>query len=310
MLRESQLFTLLDKALKQTAYIRKGIEAVYFCPFCSHYKKKLEVNVETEEWHCWICNSAGRSVWSLFKKLRVSDQLFDELSKVSPRPYRTPIEDKEEYRALPDGFVPLSKPSNTDEYGHAMSYLEDRNVSMDEIIRYNIGYCATGLYGRRVVVPSYDKESNVNFFAARTYYEDSSYKYILPTWSKDVVGFELFVNWNEPITLTEGTFDAMAIRRNAIPLFGTHLMLAIKLAVIQNHVKRINIVLDNDALVKAVNMYQRIEDLQVGDIDIHLIKLEDKDPSVLGYERINDIIESSKPYGFMDLLKTKLNLKK
>ena len=32
--------------------------------------------------------------------------------------------------------------------------------------------------------------------------------------------FENQINWNEPITLVEGVFDAMAVKRNAIPLLG------------------------------------------------------------------------------------------
>ena len=82
MLQESQLFSLLDKVLKQTAFIRKGEEAVYHCPFCSHRKKKLEINVRTQEWHCWICNNAGKSIRSLFYKLKVREQYFEELYKI------------------------------------------------------------------------------------------------------------------------------------------------------------------------------------------------------------------------------------
>jgi hypothetical protein len=38
--------------------------------------------------------------------------------------------------------------------------------------------------------------------------------------SRDIIGFELFINWNVPIILCEGVFDAIAIKRNAIPLLG------------------------------------------------------------------------------------------
>ena len=32
--------------------------------------------------------------------------------------------------------------------------------------------------------------------------------------------FENQINWDEPITLVEGVFDAMAVKRNAIPILG------------------------------------------------------------------------------------------
>lgn len=307
MLKESQLFTLLDKVLNQSAYVRKGEEAVYFCPFCSHYKKKLEVNVRTQEWHCWICNSAGKSIRSLFYKLKAKESYFAELYKIIGVSWH-PSENRAEYNqslSLPDEFVPLSKPSKSSAYGHAMSYLADRNVTMDDIIRYNIGYCEEGNYRQRVIVPSYDRDGNVNFFAARTYFNVDSYKYMLPPWPKNIIGFELFLNWDEPITLVEGTFDAMAVRNNAIPLFGTTLTDDIRLGIVTNRVKRVNIVLDNDAIKQAIKMFDKIKKIQ--DIDIHLIELGEKDPSVLGFEAVNRLIDNSNPIEFSDILKAKLN---
>lgn len=317
MLKESQLFTLLDKVLNQSAYIRKGEEAVYFCPFCSHYKKKLEINVRTQEWHCWICNSCGKSIRSLFYKLKVKDSYFDELYKIIGKTW-VKYEEKQEKRldlSLPSEFVPLWKgnplwksPTSFD-YGHAMAYLAKRNITMDDIIRYNIGYCETGTYAKRVLIPSYDWNGDINFFAARAYHEGNTYKYMLPPWPKDFTGFELFVNWSEPITLVEGTFDAIAVRNNAIPLFGTTMPLNLKLNIVLHRVKRINIVLDNDALKQAVDIYDRIENLS-DQMDIHLIRLEDKDPSVLGFEAITELINKSKPYGFADIIKAKLAIKR
>jgi hypothetical protein len=110
------------------------------------------------------------------------------------------------------------------------------------------------------------------------------------------------------VTLVEGAFDAISVRKNAIPLFGTTMSNSLKEAFIENGVWRVNIVLDNDALKKAIDIYEFIEKLQVDDIDVHLIKLDDKDPSVLGFERVNQIIDESKPFGFSDMIKLKMNL--
>lgn len=307
MLKESQLFSLLDKVLNQCAYVRKGEEAVYFCPFCSHYKKKLEVNVRTQEWHCWICNAGGKSIRSLFYKLKAKESYFSELYKIVGVSWY-PSGKEEDFSvnlSLPDEFVPLWKPSKSIAYGQAMSYLADRRITMDDIIRYNIGYCEEGTYRQRVIIPSYDRDGSVNFFAARTYYDVDSYKYMLPPWPKDIIGFELFLNWDEPITLVEGTFDAIAVRNNVIPLFGTTLTNDIKLGIVTNKVKRVNIVLDNDALRQSINIFDKIKKIQ--EIDVHLIRLEDKDPSVLGFETINKLIEESTAFEFSDIIKTKLN---
>lgn len=176
---------------------------------------------------------------------------------------------------------------------------------MDDIIRYNIGFCSKGKYEHRIVIPSYDRDGNINFFSARSYHEGEFYKYMLAPWPKDVIGFELFINWDEPITLVEGAFDALAVKNNVIPLFGTTLLSSLKVGIVTNKVKRINIVLDNDALKQAIKIFDKIK--KIREIDIHLVKLEEKDPSVLGFEGINNLIDNSKSYDFSDIIKTKLN---
>lgn len=45
-------------------------------------------------------------------------------------------------------------------------------------------------------------------------------KYKNPPAPKDTVIFDLYINWNMPVILCEGVFDAIAIKRNAIPLLG------------------------------------------------------------------------------------------
>jgi hypothetical protein len=124
-----------------------------------------------------------------------------------------------------------------------------------------------------------------------------------PSVSKDIVGFECFINWREPITLVEGAFDAIAVRKNVIPLFGKIIPDKLKERIIENHVSRVNMVLDKDAIQKAVRNSQ---DLQRLGVTIHLIKLDGKDPSVLGFDKINQLIRDSSPMRFSDLVFFKL----
>ena len=311
MLQQVQLVSLLDKALSQSARIRKGHEAVYFCPFCNHYKKKLEINLETQNWQCWVCHVAGKSIRSFFKKLRVNYSYYAELYKiVGEYQFQPSVADDEKYeiKELPKYFLPLSSCIKSMEYGIAISYLRSRGITKNDIFRYNIGYCENGEYRHRIVIPSYDKDGNINFFSARSYYEGTFMKYKLPPWSKDIIGFELFVNWNEPITLVEGQWDAIAVRKNAIPLFGTTISNHLREAIINNGVWRVNIVLDNDAMKSAIKIFDNIERFKTFDIDVHLIKLKDKDPSVLGFQKIDEIIRESKPTEFSDIIKMKMNL--
>ena len=310
MLLQSQLITLLDKVLGQTAYLRnvqKGTEAVYYCPFCHHHKKKLEINVSTQSWHCWTCNAAGKSIRSLFRKLKVNRTYYSELYKIVGKPEFVKNQqsgEKQQESILPDGFLPLSKLSKSLEFGNAISYLRSRGVTRDDILRYNIGYAEQGEFRQRIIIPSYDKDGNLNFFSSRVYYDNDAIKYKNPPWSKDIVGFELFVNWDEPITLVEGALDGISIRRNAIPLFGTLMSNRLKESIVENEVSQVNIVLDKYALKKALDIYYFLEKQEV---EAKIIKLDNKDPSVLGYERITEIINNTNPMDFSDMILLRMN---
>ena len=58
----------------------------------------------------------------------------------------------------------------------------------------------------------------------------------------------MFINWSQPIILCEGAFDAIAIKRNAIPLFGKIIQPVLQRKIIEKRVRDIYICLDADAL--------------------------------------------------------------
>ena len=164
-----------------------------------------------------------------------------------------------------------------------MIYLKNRGITRHDIVRYGIGYCESGPYEKMIIIPSYDKDGKLNFFTGRSYYKDASFKHKNPKVSKDIIGFDLFINWNEPITIVEGAFDAIAVKRNAIPLFGKIILKKLKKQIIKKNVKDIYIALDSDARDKALDICQYFID---NGIRVYLIELGDKDPSELGYKNI------------------------
>jgi uncharacterized membrane protein len=84
------------------------------------------------------------------------------------------------------------------------------------------------------------------------YIDEENFKYKNPPVSKNVIMFENQINWNEPITLVEGVFDAMAVKRNAIPLLGKFIPKKLNDSIYNNEVKKINILLDEDAQEQAL----------------------------------------------------------
>ena len=125
-----------------------------------------------------------------------------------------------------------------------MHYLKKRRIGPKEILRYSIGYCESGIYSNRIIIPSYDSEGTLNFFVGRDFYS-SKMKYRNSPTTKDIIGFDLFINWDEPIILCEGVFDAMAFKRNAIPLFGKTVMKTLQKKIIESRVKIIYLALLN-----------------------------------------------------------------
>ena len=308
LLKREKLKSLLDKVLSQNGILRKGGEEVmYFCFECLHYKRKLEIAIDGPNfgsYHCWVCNSRGRSISSLFYKLKAKEQYFDELYKIIGKGWKKSEEiTKCQSYSLPDEFIPLWNKPKTLDYGIAMAYLQDRCVSMDDIIRYSIGYCEEGKYQKRVLIPSYDKDGNLNFFAARAYVE-SFYKYMLPPWPKTIIGFELFVNWNEPITIVESPFNAITIRNNAIPLFGKTTPNILLKSIIENKVKRVNVCLDMDAEMDSVILCEKLLGYE---IPTYYVELTKKDPNEIGFEKMTELINDAKKVDFPFLVRKKLN---
>ena len=269
-------------------------EIAFQCPFCHHHKKKLQVNTESQKWQCWVCGSKGRSIYALVKKTGAEDHILKQVAELVGKPKRSVIEKAYDVLSLPPEFIPFvtGNPKDPD-FNNAFHYLtKTRNITKYDVLKYNMGYCDKGQYTGMVIIPSYDSQGQLNFFTGRTYYTNSSFKHKNPKVSKDIIGFDLFINWNEPVTIVEGAFDAIAVKRNAIPLFGKRLMDSIKTRIIDSGVKRINIALDKDAITDALDM---CEYLISNGMEVRLVEMGDRDPSDLGFKSITQKIKESVP---------------
>jgi DNA primase len=234
-----KLLQLLESILGKSKPT-SGTNVSFFSPFTSHYKPKLEIDIKTNSngenaWHCWISDKKGRSISSLFRQLNLPKQKFDQLDSIlKTTRYRIDTTVKREVvLQLPNEYKPLWISKNTPDYKNAIYYLKRRGVTIFDIIKYRIGYCESGEYSGKIIIPSYDSNGQLNYFVSRAYYSADSQKHKNPNVSKDIIGFEMFINWEQPIILCEGSFDAIAIKRNAIPLFGKIIQPALQKKIIQ-----------------------------------------------------------------------------
>ena len=305
---KSKVITTLSNALGSYSNL-KGNELAFYCPFCNHHKQKLQVNTETQKWHCWTCNSGGKKLTSLLKRLDVDRNTISIIREIYGDSHYNPQNEDEGtkvYIQLPKEFKSLNEVPKgfNPEYKHAMFYLSQRGISIKEIIKYNIGYCSEGLYAKRVIIPSYLSDGQLNYFVSRSYYPDEKMKYKNPPISKNVICLESQINWNEPIILCEGVFDAITIRRNAIPLLGKFPSRTLVEKIFMNGVTDIIISLDNDAIneaLKAADYFRK------QGINVKMMHMKDKDASEIGYDKFYEELKKTKEFSSEELLLNKIN---
>ena len=282
----------------------------YNCPFCNHYKPKLEINFKENEeglhnWHCWVCNKKGKKLVSLFKAVSAPDHKIQELKNYVKISYQEEHGVKVEALALPKEYKPLHDASTSEvTVRQALRYLKERGINSTDIKRYNLGYCESGRYKDMIIIPSYDENNTLNYFVGRNF-GPGDIKYKNPQASKNIVPFELTINWDSPIVLCEGTFDAMAIKRNAIPLLGKTLPEKLMKKIVSSNVKQVFIALDNDALKQAINYCETL--LNHGK-EVFLVDLDQKDPSELGFTEFTKLLHKSTPLSFRTLMEKKFQL--
>ena len=122
-----------------------------------------------------------------------------------------------ELMVFDETFVPVGVESSSKIINNlvrkARTYLEDRGVTRQQMLDYDMRYCYDGDYSGRVVVPCY-YEGNLVTFVARDIIGYSSRKYLNPTGNKQS---DFLFNFNPQITdtvvVTEGVFDAISASR-------------------------------------------------------------------------------------------------
>jgi DNA primase len=292
---------------KQTA---RGNYA-YHCPLCKHHKPKMEINMSENSkgenpWHCWVCDKKGKKLYQLFKAIEVSPETMNELKAIVK--YVGPETDVqvETKVTLPKEFKPLANIQKSNIMGrHALAYIKSRGITEEDVLKYGIGYCETGRYANMVIIPSYDERGNINYFTGRSFEKEPSVKYRNPSVSRDIIPFELFINWELPLILCEGPFDAIAIKRNVIPLLGKNIQTKLMKKIVMSSVEKIYIALDKDAQKQALDFCERL--MQEGK-EVYLVDMQDKDPSEMGFASFTNLIQETYPLTFSGLLEKKLFL--
>lgn len=264
MEEQDAIVELLEEFLGEYGlhYPNKG-QISFNCPVCDEGRDKhnLEINYFSNVYKCWSCSESDDthgSLGKLFDKFGTKKQkrLFNILK---PDQVDNKTKTKKPKVTLPESFTKF-KDSNPiyPVRRQAHNYLKSRGITDEIIEKFGIGFCDKGSHIGRIVIPSYNKNGELNYYVGRSWDPKSRAKYRNPEAEKDkIIFWENLIDWNKDIYLVEGAFDGMFLE-NPVVMLGKH-MSELLFETIYNKAKgNIIICLDGDAWNNAVRLYHEL----------------------------------------------------
>jgi len=262
-------------------------EHLFRCPYCKHHKRKLSINIDKNVYKCWVCDAKGKDVYRIIRRFgsfgdseawksvageRVDINKFENLFWEEEEE-----SEPEQILMLPPEFKTLTSRNITSSVGkRALKYLKNREIDRADALKWKIGYCDSGPYKNRVIIPSFNKDGDLNYFIARTFSDDYR-RYMNPPSSRDIVFNELYVDFDKEVTIVEGVFDAIKTE-NAVPILGSVIREKSKLfKKIVKYDTPVLLALDPDAVHKSEKIKKLL--LKYG-IEIREMKYADKDRDI------------------------------
>jgi DNA primase len=252
------------------------------CPVCDDGRNKgnLEVNIDKEVYHCWSCGDTEGTHGAL-------GRLFDKYGTKQQKKLYTVLKPNESTSRpqikkpkvqIPENFA-LFKDSNPryPVYLRAYNYLKGRGITDEMIEKFGIGFCDTGSHGGRIIIPSYNKKGELNYYIGRSWDVNSKAKYRNPEAEKDkIIFWENLIDWDKDIYLVEGAFDGMFLD-NPVVMLGKHMSELLFETIYEKAKGDIIICLDGDAFKNGLKLYHELNGGQLWG-RIKILKLpDDKD---------------------------------
>jgi DNA primase len=257
------LVELLEEVLGDHGlhYPNRG-QISFNCPVCDDGRNKhnLEVNYIDNVYKCWACGDSENTHGAL-------GRIFDKYGNKKQKKLYNVLkpetvikrERKKKTLKLPESFT-LFKDSSPvyPVRRQAINYLKSRGITDEMIERFGIGFCDKGDHVGRIVIPSYNKKGELNYYIARSWNPTSKAKYKNPEAEKDkIIFWENLIDWKKDVYLVEGAFDGLFLD-NPIPMLGKHMSELLFETIYKNAKANVIICLDGDAWQNAVKLYHEL----------------------------------------------------
>jgi DNA primase len=257
------LVELLEEVLGDHGlhYPNRG-QISFNCPVCDDGRNKhnLEVNYIDNVYKCWACGDSENTHGALGRIFdKYGNKKQKKLYNVLKPETVVKRERKKKTLKLPESFT-LFKDSSPvyPVRRQAMNYLKNRGITDEMIEKFGIGFCDKGDHAGGIVIPSYDKKGELNYYIARSWNPTSKAKYKNPEAEKDkIIFWENLIDWKKDIYLVEGAFDGLFLD-NPIPMLGKHMSELLFETIYKNAKANVIICLDGDAWQNAVKLYHEL----------------------------------------------------
>lgn len=295
MVRGQEFHSIIQNVFEDVNGLQISEQVQVNCPRCQEReglsypdgKFNLEINTAKRMFRCWKCDEP-RFSGSLGKLIRMFGTHADyEMYKSYAgifQEYTTDNEDDEaEYAQiqLPEEMIKfIDMEEGNLEHFEAYSYMvTERKISRDILLKYRLGFCTTGKYAKRIIIPSFNANGELNYFVGRSYDpKEKKRKYLNPPVDKDKIIFnEGLVNWDSTVYLVEGAFEQLSFPVNIIPMLGKTLSatLYMKLKELKPDVV---VLLDPDAYKNAIELFYMLENIYIGcEERVRIVKLPTMD---------------------------------
>jgi len=300
---------LIQRAFGSVLFDRDGVNVAIGCvnkdcsTFSKPAKKKLTLRVDNEFYHCWVCGLRGRGLARFFRKYKPAftaqaNSLFEKSV--------AEVQEEKHVVQLPEGFTLLAtlKKRADPDLRMCRDYFFSRGLNERDLWYFKVGAASSGRYRRRVIIPSFDCDGNLNYYTARSIDDTAYRKYLNPKVKRSEIIFnDLNLNWEKPLTLVEGPFDLIKSNENSTCLLGSSLNTHHELfkKIVSNKTPVI-LALDPDAIKKTHEIAALLSSF---DISVKILKFNNfSDVGEMPKDHLTKLLPEAETWSELDRLRS------